>query len=216
MEYLAAEAVRVPLGPQGSDIALHDGFGATLAARSKLFIVALRAISFTILLMETIGSKMLTTQRAKEVLRMPSLVQGSHATLEEKEEEEEKLESTCFRSFITHIQDWSIAVGTAWCEQLVVVLLTVWLPIVLIECDVAQLLVTLGASEVLRMPRPSHGIDDLAQYGLITGCTCALSRSVNTLTGHVQLKRAEHVIKISHPLRLGLGFGLLCPAPAIL
>ena len=60
-----------------------------------------------------------------------------------------------------YIQNGSIAVGTARGKQFMVVLLTVWFAVVLIEGDVPQLLVTLRASKVLRVPRLLHGIDNL-------------------------------------------------------
>jgi hypothetical protein len=80
--YLAREALWVPLGVECSDEALHDGLVTAFATRSIVFIVALTTERLSILLMETIRAKLLTTQGAEEMLRVPCLVQGTHHPLQ--------------------------------------------------------------------------------------------------------------------------------------
>ena len=85
VSHLAAEALRVPLGAQGCHVALHDGLVAALAAGGKLLVVALSAEGLAVLLVETLGPKVLAAEGAEEVLRVPGLVQGTHHTLRERE-----------------------------------------------------------------------------------------------------------------------------------
>ena len=72
------------MGIQCSDEPLHDGFLTPLAVGGKLLVVALPAEGFRILLMESLRSKVLSTQRAEEVLWVPRLIQCSHHTLRVK------------------------------------------------------------------------------------------------------------------------------------
>lgn len=85
---LARETLWMPLSIEGSDEAFHDGFVAALAVRSIILIVALTTESFAVFFMKTFWTKLLPTQRAKEVLRVPGLVQGTHHSLEEGRQEE--------------------------------------------------------------------------------------------------------------------------------
>lgn len=57
----------------------------------------------------------------------------------------------------THIQNGPVAVVAAWGEQVVVVLLAVRLPFALKEVPGADLLLTVSAHKVFRVPRPAHG-----------------------------------------------------------
>ncbi len=85
---LAGEALWVPLGVEGGDVALHDGLLTPLAARGKLLVVALPAEGLVVLLVEALGAKVLATERAEEVLRVPGLVQGAHHSLGQEGEGE--------------------------------------------------------------------------------------------------------------------------------
>ena len=71
----------MPLGIHGSDETLHNGSLTSLATRSILLVVALPTEGLPVLLMETLRTKVLTTQSAEEMLRMPSLVQCTHYSL---------------------------------------------------------------------------------------------------------------------------------------
>lgn len=71
----------MPLGVEGSDEALHDGLVTPLAVRSVVLVVALAAECLAVLLVETLGTKLLATQRAEEVFWVPRLVQGTHHSL---------------------------------------------------------------------------------------------------------------------------------------
>ena len=92
VSHLAAKALWMPLGAEGGHKPFHDCPLTALTPRGKLLIVALRTVRLAVLLMETLGPKVLATQSAKEVLRMPSLAQSSHAALEEERKEEEEKE----------------------------------------------------------------------------------------------------------------------------
>lgn len=72
----------MPLGIEGRDETLHDGLVTALAARGVVVIVTLPAEGLVVLLVETVCAKLLATECAEEVLRMPSLVQGTHHSLE--------------------------------------------------------------------------------------------------------------------------------------
>ena len=78
---LAGEALGVPLSIEGSDEALHDGLGAAMAARSILLIIALTTEGLLVLLMESLTTKVLATEGAEKVLRMPCLIQSTHHSL---------------------------------------------------------------------------------------------------------------------------------------
>lgn len=66
-----------------------------------------------------------------------------------------------------------------------VVLLTVWLAIMLVEGNIAELLLALGASEMLWMPCFPHSIDDLAQDWFLACSTDTLGRGIHSLPVHV-------------------------------
>lgn len=76
--YLASKAIRMPLGIESSNEPFHYCLFTAFATRSKLLIIALPAKGFSIFLMEPICSKMLTTQSAEKVLRMPCSIQSTH------------------------------------------------------------------------------------------------------------------------------------------
>lgn len=63
----------------------------------------------------------------------------------------------------THIQDGTVAVVAARREEVVIVLFTVGLSISLEEVPGSDLLLAMGADEVLRVPRLSHGSHDLGK-----------------------------------------------------
>lgn len=63
----------------------------------------------------------------------------------------------------THIQDGTVAVVAARREEVVIVLFTVGLSIPLEEVPGSDLLLAMGADEVLRVPRLSHGSHDLGK-----------------------------------------------------
>lgn len=77
---------------QSGDIILHDGTIAAIAFGCKHLKVIVAAIGFAIPLMEAILAKLLATLGAKEMLRVPGLVQSGH----------------------TFIQNGAIAVGATW------------------------------------------------------------------------------------------------------
>ena len=72
--HLATETLCVPLRPQGTHKALHYGLVTSLASGGKLLVVAFPAIRPVILFMESLTTKVFTTQGAEEMLWMPGLV----------------------------------------------------------------------------------------------------------------------------------------------
>ena len=175
---LADKAVRTPLHVQGRDVVVHDGLGAATALGGELAIVALLAVCSILPLMETIISQLniidlsilfslasnpnimtylFPTREAKEALRVPCLVQSRD----------------------TLVQDGSPAPRTPGAEDLLIALLTVWLPISFKKVLGSQLLkieyekslktdvpylVALAAAEVLWMPCPAQCSDHLDNF----------------------------------------------------
>lgn len=72
----------MPLGVQRRDVVLHDGPVAAAALGRKHVKVVGPTIRLSVALMEAILSKLLSTLRAEEVLRVPRLFQRSHAFLQ--------------------------------------------------------------------------------------------------------------------------------------
>lgn len=155
----------MPLRVQCRDIILHNGAIATIAFGCKHFKIIGTTIGFTIPLMETIFAKLLATLGAKEMLRMPGLIQCRHA----------------------FIQDGTITVRTTWTKQIMIVGLTVGETITFEEVACTQLLATMIASEVLRMPCLAQGGYDLTHNGLLACIAATLLHSVDTLTTHIGL-----------------------------
>ncbi len=71
----------MPLSIEGRDVALHYGLLTPLAAWGKLLVVALATKCLVVLLVETLRTKVLATERAEEMLRMPGFVQSTHHSL---------------------------------------------------------------------------------------------------------------------------------------
>lgn len=90
MNYLAREALGVPLSIQGRDEALHDGLVTAFAAWGVILVIALPTKGLALLFMETFRTKLLSTESAEEVFWMPCLVQGTHHSLEEEGREREE------------------------------------------------------------------------------------------------------------------------------
>lgn len=64
---------------------------------------------------------------------------------------------TMLRKAVAHIQYGPVAVVAPWGEQVVVIRLAVWLSFALKEVPRADLLLTVCAHKVLRVPRAAHG-----------------------------------------------------------
>lgn len=174
---LAGEALGMPLGVDGRDKALHDGFVTTSTTRSKLLIVTLATKGLSILLVKSFSAKVLTTQCAEEMLGMPRPVKSSHHTL----------------------KDRSITVGTSWSVQLIVVLLAVRAAIALVVSRVTQLNVAAGTGKVLRVPLSSQCLHHLVQDGLVAGRTHSLGHCVDSVPRrHVLVKGGQHGAEVVH------------------
>lgn len=159
----ADKALWVPLAVQGRDVVLRDGSVAAATLGGEQLKVVITAVGLAILFVKTSLAKLGATVGTEEVLWMPCLVQGSH----------------------TFVQDGAIAIGTTRGEDVVVVCLAVWLIVPLEEVLGAQLLVTVGACEVLGVPCTTQGSDNLPNNGLGTCGTVAFGSRGDPLFGQV-------------------------------
>lgn len=170
----AHETIRMPLAVQRRDVVLHDGPVAPVALGGEHVEVVVAAVRFPVALVEPILAELLAALGAEEVLRVPGLLQGRYA----------------------FIQNWSIAVGTTWTEQIVIVRLAVRVAIALEEVPGAQLLVAVVAREVLRMPSLAQRRYDLPYDGLIACIAAPLLGGIHSLATHVGLQISEHGIQL--------------------
>lgn len=185
----ADEALGVPLRVEGGDVVLGDGPVAAATLGGKQLEVVLLAVGLAVLLVEAPLAKLLATLGAEEVLRVPGLVQGRHA----------------------FVEDGPVAVSAAGREDVVVVCLAVGLIVPLKEVLGAQLLVAVGTREVLGVPCAPQGRHHLSDDGLVAGRAVALGGGVHPLLGEVGLQGAQHGIQLvgsvalgHHPVRLGV------------
>lgn len=164
----ADKAIGMPLSIQSRDVVLCDWPVATTTFGREQLEVVIAAVGFAILLMEAPLAELRPAVGTEKVLRVPCLVQGSHA----------------------FIQNGTIAVGTSWGEDVVVVCLTVRLIVPLEEILGAQLLVAVSTHKVLRVPCAAKGGDHLAHNGLGACGAVSLGRRGDSLFSEVRLQRA--------------------------
>lgn len=126
----ADEALRVPLCVEGGDVVVHDGRVAAATLGREHVEVVVAAVRLPVLLVEAVVAERVPALGAEEVLRVPGRVQRRHA----------------------FVEDGAVAVGAARGEQVVVVDLAVRAAVALEEVLGAQLLVAVGAREVLGVP----------------------------------------------------------------
>lgn len=124
--------------------------------------------------MKTFWAKEGSTLSTEEVFRMPCPVQRRH----------------------DFIQYGPVAVVAAWGEQVVVIRLTVRLSITLEEVPGADLLLTVSAHKVFRVPRAAHGSDHLSYDGLTAGTANSLSYRLHAQLVEVRLQTAQHVVQL--------------------
>lgn len=122
--------------------------------------------------MKTLWAKEGSTLSAEEVFGMPGPVQRRH----------------------NFIQDGPVAVVAAWGEQVVVILLTVRLSFTLKEVPGADLLLTVCAHEVFRVPCAAHGSHHLAHNRLTAGTADSFSHRLHTQFVEVRLQTTKHVV----------------------
>lgn len=103
-----------------------------------------------------------------------------------------------------YIQDWTIAVRATRAEQIVVISFAVRISVTLEEVSSSQFLITVIASEMLRMPCLAQSCDDLADYWLVASAAAALLFRVYTLSWHIGLKVSKHILKL-----IASGFALV-------
>lgn len=170
----AHETIRMPLTVQSRNIILHDGPVAPVALRCKHVEVIITAVRLPVALVESILAELLTALGAEKVLRVPSFLQRRYA----------------------FIQNRSIAVGTTWAEQIVIIRLAVRVSVTLEEVPGAQLLIAVIASKMLRMPSFAESRYDLADDGLIAGIAAPLLSGIDSLATHIGLQISKHGIQL--------------------
>ncbi|KYN27216.1 hypothetical protein ALC57_03560, partial [Trachymyrmex cornetzi] len=82
--YPANEAVRMPLTIKRRYIIFHDSAIATTALGCEHVEVILAAVGLAVSFVEALLAELLAALSAKEVLGVPSLLQGGHTFLKEK------------------------------------------------------------------------------------------------------------------------------------
>jgi len=166
----ADEAVGV--GAERAHVVLHDRTVAATALGREQVKVVVPTVRLALALVEALLAELLATLSAEEMLRVPRLLQGRHA----------------------FIEDGSVTVGTPGGEEVVVVGLTVRMSVPFEEVPRAQLLLTVGADKVFRVPRLAEGCDHLTHDRLVAGAAASLLGCVHSLSAHVCLKAAKHTI----------------------
>lgn len=86
--YPADETIGMPLSVESRNVTLGDGRIATFALESKHGKVVLFTVGLSILLLEAILAELAAALGAEKVIRMPRLIQRSHAFLLKGEESE--------------------------------------------------------------------------------------------------------------------------------
>lgn len=148
------EALGMPEGVEGRDVVLQDGPGTAATLGREHVKVILPAVGLAVFLVEPFRPKEGATLGTEEVLRVPRPVKGCHH----------------------FIQDGPVAVVAAWREEVVIVLFTVGLSIPLKEVPGPDLLLAVGADEMLWVPRLPHGSHNLPRDGF-----CRLRRPFATV-----------------------------------
>lgn len=180
----ANEAVRMPLTIKRRYIIFHDSTIATTALGCEHVEIVLAAIGLAIPLVETLLSELLAALSAKEVLGMPSLLQGGH----------------------TFIKNGPVAVSATRREQIMIVRFAVRMTLPLEEVPCTQLLVAVSTCEMFWMPRLAQCRYHLAHDRLLAGAAASFLGCVDTLAAHVGLKIAEHRIQLILLQRLALSW----------
>lgn len=168
----AHEALRMPEGVEGRDVVLQDGPGTAATLGRKHVKVILPAVGLAIFLMEPFRTEEGATLGTEEVLGVPRSVKGCHH----------------------FIQDGTVAVVAARREEVVIVLFTVRLSIPLKEVPGSDLLLAVGADEVLRVPRLPHGSHDLPGDGLLAGPADPFGNRGDPQFVQVGLQAPQHAV----------------------
>lgn len=168
----AHKTLRMPQGVEGRDVVLQDCPGTAATLGSKHVEVILPAVGLAVFLMEPFRTKKGATLGTEEVLGVPRPVKGCHH----------------------FIQDGTITVVAARGEEVVIVLFTVGLSIPLKEVPGPDLLLAVGADEVLRVPRLPHGCHDLSSDGLLAGPADPFGDRGNPQFVQVRLQAPQHAV----------------------
>jgi len=161
----ANEAVRMPLRIQSWNIILHDGAIATIALWCEHVEIIVAAIWLAVTFMEAFLAELLTTLGTKEMLRVPSFVQSGD----------------------TFIQNSTVAIGTSWTKQIVVVRFAIRMSVAFEEVSGAQFLIAMIAGEMLWMPSFAQSGDHLTDNRFVACIATSLLCSSYSLTAHVGL-----------------------------
>lgn len=162
----AHETVRMPLTVKCRYVILHDSAVTPAALRSEHIEIILPAVRLAVPLVEALLAELFAALSAEEVLGVPGFLQGGHA----------------------FVEDGTVAVGASGGEEIMVIRLAVGMSFPLEEVPGAQLLITMSAGEMLRVPCLPQGGDHLSDDRLLAGAAASLLSSVHPLTAHVCLK----------------------------
>lgn len=168
----AHKALRMPQRVEGRDIVLQDGPGTAATLWCEHVEVVLAAVGLAVLLVEPFRTEEGSTLGTEEVFRVPRPVKGCHH----------------------FIQDGAVAVVAARGEEVVVVLFTVGLSIPLEEVPGSDLLLAVGADEVLRVPRLPHGGHNLPSDGLLAGPADSFGDRGDPQLVEVGLQAPQHAV----------------------
>ena len=192
--YSAYEAVRMELAVERWNVILHNGAIAAGALWREHVEVVVAAVRLSVAFMEAIVAELLTALGAEEVLGMPGLVKRCHAFLDDKKLKNFK--KIFRRNLRIYIQNRPVAVSTPRTEQIVVIGFAVRRAFAFKEVSRAQLLVAVIASEMLWMPSLAQRRDDLTDNRLVACTAAAFLHCVDSLTWHILLKTAKHILEL--------------------
>lgn len=188
----------MPLSIESWDVIFHNSSIASAAFWCKHVKVVTSAVGFTITLMEALLAKLLTTLSTEEMFCMPSFLQSRHTFLQKKKRKTKKnlIKPSLKASFYLHILSWSIphienssiAVSTAWTEEIVIVGFTIGMSIPLKEIPRTQFLIAVIARKMFRMPCLAQCRNHLPHNGFIATRAASLLCRCNTLTIHIGLQ----------------------------
>jgi hypothetical protein len=195
--YPTNEAIRVPLAVQSRYIVLHDGAIAAGTLGRKHVVVVGATVRFAVTFVEALLAELVATLGAEEVLRVPSFLQGGDTFLGTKKKDlNVKSAPWTTPKHATHIQNRTIAVGTSWREQIVIIRFTIGMTVPFEKVACAQLLVAMVARKVLRMPGLAQGRDHLADNWFVARIAAPLLGGVDALTAHFGLQTAQHRVQL--------------------
>lgn len=153
----------MPLGGQGRHVALHYGLAAPSALGREHVEVIVSTVRSAFALVESFLAELFAALSAEKVFGVPGLLQGCHA----------------------FVEYGSVAVSASGREQVVVVRFAVRPSFALEKIARAQLLGTVVAREVFRVPSLAQRRDHLPDDSLVARRATSFLRRVHPLSVHL-------------------------------